>query len=374
MNLKNSMILANMMSQKPKIMYATIKGTLTENDGVFSGFSTSNYLEVQGLYDFSQPFEVCLKMRLTGSPNASGFFRAAGSNLGSFGCLVGAGHNIGVWSRDSEDNYIMNGVYTPNNSFLENTDYWVKMCFTGTQYIIYLSTDNINFTKYTLISSSKNIGINKTIKIGVTAGTQYFNGSIDINNSYIKLGSTKYKLQAVVGYTIVGSPTIVDGVVSGFSTSNYLLLGANVPYSNNFEMVFKITTGSSFSSTNTIFEGSSSNNGLSIAINTSKYLYVSAGNGSWIVNTSGTTVLSANTTYYVKFSCKNNVYKLELSTDNVNWNTEISVESSSVLVTTSAKSIGYSTRFSGRVFRGSIDMNETYIKINNKLWFNGQQA
>lgn len=173
------------------------------------------------------------------------------------------------------------------------------------------------------------------------------------------------KKEEIMYATIKGSLTeSPEGVFSGFSSSNYLNLQENIIYTNNFEMLFKITTGTS-GTTQQIFEGSSSNTGLTIFISSDNKLFVSAGNGSWIVNTSGTTILSTNTTYYVKFSYKNNVYKLELSTDNINWNTEISVANSSVLTSTGNKSIGYSTRFNSRVFTGSIDLNQSYIKLGS---------
>ena len=363
-----------MMRKKEEIMYLVIKGNLTQSpDGVFSGFSSANYLKLSPIdtSSFQFVFKIttsatfgqfeCIIVENTATTYKS---RVQISPYGRIMLLLSSGGT----SWDIADNVLSSQVLS------NNTDYYIKFVFDGTKYVVSFSADGQTYETAITVNSTITLRQLPYIIGYNTANATAFGGSIDLNKSYIKLGSTKYNLQAVVGYTVVGSPTITDGVVSGFSNANYLLLGDNVPYSNNFEMVFKITTGSSFSSTGTIFEGSSSNNGLSIAINTSKYLYVSAGNGSWIVNQAGTTTLSANTTYYVKFSCKNNVYKLELSTDNINWNTEISVESSSVLVTTSAKSIGYSTRFSGRVFSGSIDMNETYIKVNNKLWFNGQQA
>ena len=362
-----SMFYELMMRKKTQIMYATIKGSLTENDGVFSGFSASNYLLTQDniAINTNQNFEI----RVTFT---------TGGDVSSFKHLLETyGHPYDFYIDFKDDRFRFkffdvnntSVIYTLWHSITTNTQYTVIW-----QYISATNTHNISLVQNgVVIASNSNTSTIYSYNYPFAIGCSDIVGSIDLNNSYIKIGSTKYKLQAVVGYTVVGSPTITDGVVSGFSSANYLNLGANVPYSNNFEMVFKFTTGT-IGTTQAIFEGTTSNTGATIIISTNGKLFVSAGNGSWIVNTAGTTVLSANTTYYIKFSYKNNVYKLELSTDNVNWNTEISVESSSTISTTSNKSIGYSTRFSGRVFTGSIDMNNTYIKINNKLWFNGQQA
>ena len=135
-----------MMRKKEEIMYATIKGTLTNTDGVISGFSSSNYLEVQGLYDFSQPFEIKLKMRTTDNPNASGFLRIYNDNYGSYAALVGGNNTIGVWSKNTNDSYIANGVYIPNNTIVKYTFYYVKF-FTQYIYLQRRSTSRLKFFK-----------------------------------------------------------------------------------------------------------------------------------------------------------------------------------------------------------------------------------
>ena len=60
-------------------------------------------------------------------------------------------------------------------------------------------------------------------------------------------GTGKFRVPNEVGYTVVGSPTIVDGVVSGFGSSDYLKITQSVSLGSNFEIKTKVVTGSDVS-------------------------------------------------------------------------------------------------------------------------------
>ena len=370
-----------MMRKKEQIMYATIKGTLTENDGVFSGFSTSNYLEVQGLYDFSQPFEIKTKIHLNSNPSASSFISIKG-DVGYVVILIGSTRAIGVYMDANDGTSLSNGNVTPNYTIPTNTDVFLKFVFTGTEYALYISTDDSNYTKYLVATSSKVIGNNNTIILGANPPSQSFStGSIDLNQSYIKLGSTKYNLQAVVGYTVVGSPTITDGVVSGFSASDYLRLQGfeiNTDYEigtkiivNNLESAIRNIIGSQF-----VY----SKYGFTISTNNKPYSSIRYElNGTYTNITSLIDlVLQPNTIYYLKAILKNNTYQAFLSTDKVNWiegNIANVPEGATIVSPNTFQNQAGRLTFGGgtqyTTFDGSIYLNETYIKLNNKLWFNG---
>lgn len=357
-----------MMRKKEEIMYATIKGTLTENNGVFSGFSTSNYLEVQGLYDFSKPFEIKTKIKIGSTPSASSFITVKNSNVGSMIVMVGNGWNIGFYITDSSGNSIVNGGYTPNNILSSNTDCFVKVVFTGTEYACYISTDDTTYTKYSIVTSSRTIGNSCNIKLGANPPNQSFAvGTIDLNQTNIKLGSTKYKLQAVVGYKIVGSPTIVDGVVSGFSASDYLQL-PTIPSTiyEKIQLHTKIRTDNSVSGCCLFTVSTAYYQGIYISTSTKQIGgYVQFGAGK---NLRSNIIAEANTDYIIDFIIDITNKKLTLT---VNGNT---VEAENI-TTSTLRSITYllGNGYDG-AFNGSMFLSETSLKVNNKLWFNGQQA
>lgn len=179
---------------------------------------------------------------------------------------------------------------------------------------------------------------------------------------------------SIVGYTIVGSPTITDGVVSGFSSGNYLRL-TNITF-GDIEFVLKIKTPNSSSSIQqTIFYSNYNSGAESFAfrLNTTNQILVNLGNSGSITSSNA---LSLNTDYWVKIKIDNTNknLKVEYSTNGTTY-TQIGILNNISLLGVSFNNCVFGLwNATNRVFNGSIDMNETYIKVNNKLWFNGQQS
>ena len=362
-----SKLLAMVMKPKP-IMYATIKGSLTENNGVFSGFSSSNYLELQ------QPFtlnadtvaEIVFKINFDnettqvylGHPNTYGIQMTKGTADSKIHLYLG---NNSSWTL------IDNATGTTVLSSL--TDYYIKVVFNKGNVQVLLSTDKTNWTT----EINRNITLTEEYSYIIDLGrgrtnTQYLKGSIDLNQSYIKINNTKYQLQAVVGYTVVGSPTITDGVVSGFSASDYLKLNKSLNLSTEkVEIVLDIKL-TSFSNDGLCIL--SANNGLNIQLyrQSTQYKLLNLGGNA----NSGTKQFVLNTNYKVKFVITSTTLDMYVWENN-NWILDVSYTVN--YTTISNIVIGDNYTHSGtRVFTGSIDLNETYIKVNNKLWFNGQPA
>ena len=193
---------------------------------------------------------------------------------------------------------------------------------------------------------------------------------IDLNKTYIKSNDQVWfgtlpaepKLVGPVDYTVVGSPTISNGMVSGFSDSNYFQV--SVPsntLNDNFDVALKIGRPQSFpSSTIYIMKIGSSfsvymtNTGRILlqckdSDNTSKYFGLLEANDS--ENSIKIEYRSANITTYK-------------GTNGTNY-TQIESVSFTTLSLTSSDVI----YFGKDAFEGSIDLNNTYIKVNNTLWF-----
>lgn len=171
-----------------------------------------------------------------------------------------------------------------------------------------------------------------------------------------------------VGYTKVGSPTIVNGVVSRLSSSDYLNV-YNFEQYKPFEFVLKIYTGTRQSDTCYLIRS----NGLLL------YWMWNYKLGFFLRNTDnkqieidGVTKLLANTNYWVKMQYDGQTMYLYLSTDGINYNLENS-RTINVITTSYHTRIG-EQKSSGAIFNGSIDLNETYIKVNGVYWFTGKPA
>ena len=172
-----------------------------------------------------------------------------------------------------------------------------------------------------------------------------------------------------VGYTVVGSPTINNGVVSGFSNSDYLTI--NGQGQTDFEVCVSFTTSSTITQQQIIW-GQSGTGGVQILSDGSMKFSLDS------VHNVGTEailsyILSPQTKY--KFvAIKKNDKTMLLSLYN---------EANELLDTASAISfydrVGFNSILGKNTgtsyyFRGSIDLNNTYIKVNDVYWFRGQAA
>lgn len=172
---------------------------------------------------------------------------------------------------------------------------------------------------------------------------------------------------------IVGSLTNNNGVLGNFSTSNYAKLPTNFNPSNNpWEIVFKFTTGNNFSSEVCIVSQTDTNwNGLKLDIDNG-HLWFAV---NFTDNTSGSitsnTILNINTTYYAKIIYNTTNYRMFISTDGMNFTLDETLASSKVISIPDDFTIGWMKCAPSRYFNGSIDLNGSYIKINNMLWWQG---
>ena len=193
-----------------------------------------------------------------------------------------------------------------------------------------------------------------------------------------------YKYGTTPNVTIVGSPTIINGVASGFSTANYLKITQIVPLNsaNNWEMRVKFKVNS-FANEGTIYseQGNIAYNSK-FDVNTNGKIYYLASNTHSdsfnVINITGNTTLSLNTWYWLKAVFTGSAYNFYLST-NGNFNGEEILDGT---VTSSAKLLNYEWGLgsAGRTDQyhfpldGSIDLSECHIKINDQDWWHGTLA
>ena len=368
------------------VNYTTV-GTPTIVNGVASGFSDSDYLSLinqQQISDITD-FESVIKF----TTNTINIRQGLGGKTDGFGgCYISTSNQLRVIVVDFINKKFLDagtGLYISSN-----TTYYVKNIFRdGKTYYSY-SQDGINYTT-SEVSATNDLPENVTTLNNYRFGYSYqgaFTGSIDLNQTYIKVNGAAWfgncpvevkhiNYGTTVGYTKVGSPTIVNGVASGFSSSNYVQLAAeNHPTiaGAKYELFIKFTTPATVA-----------RNGIC----GSSYSY--AQGGVWIdgakklvsnVTTNVSTrnlyfsssALTGSTTYYAHLILDsiNNDYRALLSTDKTNWTTTyLTLEEGETISSqpiTSVFRFGYNGSSAGGQFDGSIDLNETYIKVNGKLW------
>lgn len=187
-----------------------------------------------------------------------------------------------------------------------------------------------------------------------------------------------------VGYTVVGSPTIANGVVSGFSDNNYLTINNSFSQTSDIDVILRITTGNNVTTNQYPFAWRSNVSGT--ARNCGIYLNQGGKYGVIFRDTedtslqyaTATAVLSENTSCYIrmKYTKSDKSLKLGHSTDGTNY-----VYAIEETLTNDFAPMTSNIRFGRGIpsefpFLGSIDFNNnrTSIGINNITWFRGTAA
>ena len=181
--------IADLYSTSTKYSNVTKVGTLTDNDGVLSGFSANNYAKIPVTFSpNAQSWEIAIKAKFTSlSTNANliagqtnQFISLSVQTSGKLAFNIGNGSS---W---------VSGDILSTNTFSTNTDYWFKLVFDGTTYKSYSSTDGETWTQEASYTGS--ISINgATLLLGVNRSiADPINGSIDLNSSYININGSRW--------------------------------------------------------------------------------------------------------------------------------------------------------------------------------------
>lgn len=172
--------------------------------------------------------------------------------------------------------------------------------------------------------------------------------------------------------TIIGSPVIESGQISGFSKTDYLMFPFIVDVRNYlFEIVFCFTTSSNVTTQQNILD---SEFGLAIAIQNGHGIMAlgSTGTSFDIGQATGTSPIQPNTTYYAKVTWDKETYSTYLSTDGVNYTLDMTLASTKGLYPRTIYIGGSKDLFgpnTAHPFSGTINLNKAYLTINGQqIW------
>ena len=179
------------------LVNATAIGAVTVNDGVCSGFGSSDYIKLNS-FNFSQDnWEI--KMKITTGANVSSeqvFFHACfgTGNSGRYGIGVeiNSSKHFGFFCSATSSSWLFNksGSYTVQ----ANTTYFVKVSFDGSQYKLQYSLDDQTYIDDITHTSTSNIyAQTPNVFVGIyssTSMTNAFKGSIDLTEMSITIGNT----------------------------------------------------------------------------------------------------------------------------------------------------------------------------------------
>ena len=411
---------------KPNILTV---GSLTDNNGVISGFSSIVFgLQEVAFYPGNKAWEFVFKIRANLSSSANQMILSCSEyNAGPIEIFIkNSKFTLALSSNGTTGDIAdsVSGTYT----VLTNTDYWLKLEFTGTAYNFYYSLDGIEYVADipSITSSTAVLGFSRMligIDHGISSGSHVYQwpflGSIDLKNCSIKIDNellwngtlpelstssdydfietersvkevhnlveNYYKNTDIPNCRLVGNLTNNNGVVSGFSVTagseSYCESGIHFyPGTSPWEIDLKIRTGSVGT--------------LQYLNSTYDYLYgpnelhITADNhfGFNIYDTpspeeydefNGTYTVLADTDYWLRYLYTGTHYQL--------WYSLTGEEDSYVLDVNQASSrvvLGYGTILFGLdnngsssdpyftdPFLGSIDFNQCSVSIGgNEIW------
>lgn len=348
------------------------------HNGIVSNCTTSNYLKLTNNFNpGNSSWEVYAKVT-TGSSVTSEqdifgvttdqqLFRVglAGTVTDRFQILVA---NNSTWINTSS-HY---GTY----AVLANTTYWIKAGFDGidTYYLDY-SLDgetyirDVSYTSTLKINAGANVY--NTISSGLSGIDVAWKGLIDLSEMYIKIDN-KIWWQPIYNkfysqYQVMGTLNVTNGIANYFSSDNYIRILNFQPGSSKWEITIKVLVTSN-STTQCIF-GCYENRYYCPYLRIYKgklTLYLSSNGSSWNIasNVTSSYTFTANTWHTVTLSWTGSQYKVI-----VDGTTHITVNSTAAIIRNSYPLCIGKYISSTYLSTGTVDLNNTYININNnKIW------
>ncbi len=178
----------NWYLHKYKMRNYVVKGSLTLNGSVLTGFNATNYADIDNIpFNTANTFEIGASFNSASVSEQQIIYTEATTSYYSWIGLVNSKLYTAITVNHTSS------LYLTGKTTLENSKrYWVKVEFTGSVYNLYLSTDGINYALENTISSTVKMPLTRWF-IGYcpNAGTpRRFIGNIYTADCYIKLNGS----------------------------------------------------------------------------------------------------------------------------------------------------------------------------------------
>ncbi|MBR1374020.1 hypothetical protein IJ556_06170, partial [bacterium] len=156
-------------------------------------------------------------------------------------------------------------------------------------------------------------------------------------------------------------------IVGGFSGSDYLTIDGNPNFqnANSWEFVTKVSVGST-SAHQKILLGYGINFGVTNLGYLHLWLY---NNGSQFIDSNVCSASLLTTNPFIKLSFDGTTYSCYISPDGETWTLKYSYNSTTKLIDNGPFTLGKDGYGSSEYWQGSIDLSQTYIKVNNSIWW-----
>lgn len=369
----------------------TTEGTPTvTEDGIASGFSSSNYLKSTVTIDCTKTFRITFNER-----------RGSGTKFNGFQLSKSVNDYVPLFFIQSPyATYITFGLYLNGTlsihdypfSHADYSDINYIVSWDGAKYTLEIENALTLETILTKTISSSTAIANDSSSTGIIIYGYNWNNAIAISSTDLKQTSAyndgvpvflgnETGTETIIenNYTVEGSLTITDGWASGFGQNNYITTGSfvnNLGNADNWEIEVHSITASSTSSTYygaLIHNKSGNDQALHVDMTNSKILrvFVKASDGSNIFYNSSTSDsfdLSSPLDLKIKFT--GTQYLIQTRISGEDWKTQLSTNSSKKIMNLNVPFIFGSTNAAGNSnWTGSIDAKSIKIKENEKITY-----
>lgn len=332
----------------------TVVGSPTINNMILSNTTSANYVKFNCGTNTIDVWEMSIDFVFPTNPAQSynALISRVSSGFQIFNKTSGNGLQIEI--NGSEQIITFGDLVRGNN-------YNINIKYNAGSWVAVLTNKDTSATSTKTTTTSNVWFLSGEFRFGLTQSGNYgYDDSINLATSYIKIGTTKYNFQFTIPLTKVGSPTITDGVVSGFSSADYVKTGLSfiLQASSNIEFYlrFKIdvaTGNKSLLNIGSIWSAPL----ISVSDN-----YISGA----IIGSMGTTAserLEVDTYYRVKITMNNSVSNGYIYNDNGTLRAEKNNNPLSFADRTGNFLVG-ATYGTSTPAINSIDLNNSYIIIN----------
>ena len=169
----------------------TVTGSPTISSGVVSGFSASNYVTLPEAFSpSSSTWEIVEKIKFSALSGTQCLFGSRDYNMPLVSLASG---KLRLYVSSNGSSWNITNEKVGSYTFLTDTDYWIKLEFTGSNYILSYSTDGTNYTEQINKSSSSIIkGGSKPVFGNAWTNNPDIYGTVDLTKSYIKINGKEW--------------------------------------------------------------------------------------------------------------------------------------------------------------------------------------
>ena len=189
----------NLYYEKQEIQnnVSKVGSCVIDKNGIASNFGNNSYVTFGKLNAGDNPWEMVFKIKYK---EHSGFQRFCGSSSDNPKNLLIAAENtdkLSLYISTNGSDWSISGKNS-KTTLVNGTTYYIKALFNGTNYILLLSTDGINYNEEINEASTtpmyNSVSTNFQIGCAFSAESQYnWQGTIDLKESYIKIGTNEKK-------------------------------------------------------------------------------------------------------------------------------------------------------------------------------------